>query len=313
MKSIEFISHLKNEFLNKNNIWENTLLILIDGIRLQNIQAILQTQFLETCLPSSTVPATTLIRTGLLPQESGLFAWSQYYKETDEIVEVFSNTNIQTKNPSKLQIKPLDTIETIPVQINKSGDYKAYEIMPDFQNEESLDVWMHRILETVLQPDKKYIYAYWYKLDSIAHEYGVKSQHYQSYLIKIIETIQSLIQKMPKNSRIFIISDHGLVDTTPLFIDDYPILKRMLTHPIFMEHRYVGFKIKEEYKDEFQKQFSIPGFSLLQSQNSKTGDFIAIANDKYALYQRGFEPPNNAEHGGITQDEILVPFIKIEV
>jgi len=63
----------------------------------QKVQKFLPTRFLETCRPSSTVPATTLIRTGLVPEQSGLFAWSQYYQETDEIVEVFSNTNIQTK------------------------------------------------------------------------------------------------------------------------------------------------------------------------------------------------------------------------
>ena len=86
MKSSEFISDLKNEFLTEQNDWKNTLVILIDGICFQKVQKFLPTSFLETCLPSSTVPATTLIRTGLVPEQSGLFAWSQYYQETDERV-----------------------------------------------------------------------------------------------------------------------------------------------------------------------------------------------------------------------------------
>lgn len=313
MKSVEFISNLKNEFLSEKNNWKNTLVILIDGMCLKKVKKILPTQFLETCLPSSTVPATTLIRTGLLPEKSGLFAWSQYYQETDEIIEVFSNTNIQTKKQSQLKIKPLDSIETIVEQINKLTSYKAYEILPNFQDEESLNEWENRILETVFEASDKYIYAYWHKLDSIAHQYGTQSDNYQAHLIEIIDSLKNLIRKMPKNSRIFIISDHGLVDTQPLFIDDYPILKNMLTHPIFLEPRYVGFKIKEEYKDEFKKRFSIPGFSLIPSKHSKTGDFIAVATGQYALYQRAFETPNKAEHGGTIPDETLVPFIKIEI
>lgn len=87
----------------------------------------------------------------------------------------------------------------------------------------------------------------------------------------------------------------------------------MLTHPIFLEPRFVGFKVKEENKEDFQKHFSIPGFSLIPSTNIKTGDFIAVANGKYALYQRDFEKSNKAEHGGITPDETLIPFLKIEV
>ena len=313
MKSSEFISDLKNEFLTEQNDWKNTLVILIDGICFQKVQKFLPTSFLETCLPSSTVPATTLIRTGLVPEQSGLFAWSQYYQETDEIVEVFSNTNIQTKKQSKLTIKPLDTIETIVEQIKQKTAYKAYEIMPNFQTTETLEAWGKRILESVFEPSDKYVYAYWYHLDSIAHQYGVQSENYQTHLSEIVDFLQSLIKKMPKNSRIFIISDHGLIDTQPLFIDDYPLLKKMLTHPIFLEPRFVGFKVKEENKEDFQKHFSIPGFSLIPSTNIKTGDFIAVANGKYALYQRDFEKSNKAEHGGITPDETLIPFLKIEV
>ena len=179
-KSLQtFLAELKQKLLTDAVAYQNTILIVIDGMGYHQMKNIYPCDFLKTCLPSSTVPATTLLRTGLSPEEAGLYGWSQYFHQTNEIVEVFTNTNITNNQKSQLPTEPLNTIETITTQLNKQQKIKAFEIMQFFNKEDSLDAWSERILTATKQSHKKYIYAYWYKLDSIAHTFGVNSKQYQ--------------------------------------------------------------------------------------------------------------------------------------
>lgn len=313
MELVSFIKNLKHELLNETYFFDNTILIVIDGMGYHQIKNLYPCEKLTTCIPSSTVPATTLLRTALSPTESQLFGWSQYYEQTDEIIEVFSNQNILTGQQSKLETSPIQSVQILVEQIKQKTKYNAYEIMQHFNQPDSLSDWCKRILNISVLPEKKYIYAYWYQLDSIAHKYGIGSPEYLSCLNDILDALKQMLSDLPKNTRVFITADHGLINTTPIYIDDYPQLLTMLSMPIFLEPRYVGFKIKDEYKNKFENQFNIPDFRLIRSNHSRTGDFIAVATGKYALYQQNITTPNRAEHGSITQLEQDIPLIRINI
>ncbi len=187
---------------------------------------------------------------------------------------------------------------------------------------------------------RKYIYAYWSNFDSLAHKFGVNSREAEKHFKEIDEKISSLVKSIKNtNTTIIITADHGHIDTTKeklIQMKDHPKLKECLVLPLCGEPRtaycYVHpfktkqfeyyikhklgkycklFKSKDLIKNNYYGLFK-PNPKLIE----RIGDYVIIMNDNYCIndniltQKRHFHIGN---HGGISEDEMIVPLIVFKV
>ena len=286
---------------------------------------------LQTVIPATTVAANTTLKTGLMPHQHGRIGWSQYFSETNEVVNIFSNTNFDTDQPSKLSVPSyIPTCKTIVEKIKEHGGM-AYEVMPEWAENgcKTFDEWCARIRSLCHENGKKYIYAYWGELDSKLHFNGIGAAVVQQTIDMMEEKLARLSVLVPDT--VFVITaDHGHKKTQPLYLSrDYPEIVKMMAQPNSLETRCAAFHIKDEYKDVFPEKFKslFPDFRLLTGQDfirllggcdhphvkDAVGDYVALARGSRSLtwkYEK--EWVMTSEHAGLTYDELEVPLIIVK-
>ncbi|MBQ6931755.1 MAG: alkaline phosphatase family protein [Clostridia bacterium] len=179
---------------------------------------------------------------------------------------------------------------------------------------------------------KKFIYTYWYQPDKAMHGYGVKSQQAYEQILLINNEVERLCKRL-KNTVVIVTADHGLCDSVNVYLEDYPTLSAMLKIPPSIEpSRALSFFVKEgmleEFRNEFNRHFG-DDFILLTKEEvfaenllgfgkphprtyDFVGDFLAIATGEKSLFIEREERNFIGVHAGLTEDEMIVPFIAIE-
>ena len=151
---------------------KNRLVMILDGMGVAVMRRLLDkngyfcrhlTDVETAIVPATTVAATTAYQTGKMPWETGFIGWAQYFAETDEVIEVFRNTNLYTGEVSKMP----QTTNTLPcktvVERMCDNGRSAYEVMPGFApgGFDTFEQWLARIVELCNTESDAYIYAYW--------------------------------------------------------------------------------------------------------------------------------------------------------
>ena len=315
---------------------ENRLIIILDGMGVATMEKLLDkrgffcshlSDIEQSIIPATTVAATTAYRTGKMPCETGFIGWCQYFSEVDEVVEVYSNKNFYTREDSKLPHHS-NTLpcKTVVEKLNASCK-RAFDIVPWFMGGyKTFDEWLNRIVEVCNQETDAYIYAYWPEPDSTLHRLGSNDITVKTLLREMEQKIEKALEKIHNKTDILITADHGHKDVTSLFLEDYPDIEKCLLHPISLESRCVSFFVKpqfiKQFPDLFNKHFG-KYFKLVEKTKFEkeylhakepvrfVGDFIALATDKYDLWQNRNIETCKSHHAGITPDETQIPIIKV--
>ena len=330
------LERLKNM---QNDSGKNRLVMILDGMGVAIVKKLLDKDGffarhladVETAIiPATTVAATTAYRTGKMPWETGFVGWSQYFAETDEVIEVFLNKNYYTGEVSKM---PTHT-NTLPCktsveQINADGR-RAFEIMPAFVpgGAETFEDWLKQIVETCNRETDAYIYAYWTEPDAALHEFGENSDNVKTLLRDMEQKIEKALGQITNETKVLITADHGHTLLKPLFLTDFPDIEQSLLHPISIEARAASLFVKPsklaEFPAMFNKHFG-KWFKLVTKQEFEhdylhastpvrfVGDFMALATSGYGLYQNRDVPHYISNHAGITPEELEIPIIQILV
>ena len=218
---------------------KNRVVMVLDGMGVAVMKKLLDTDgFLcrhltdiETAIiPATTVAATTAYRTGKMPWKTGFIGWAQYYSETDEVIEVFRNTNLYTGEVSQMpQTTNTLPCKTVVEELNNKGR-RAYEVMPGFApgGFDTFDEWLNRIVELCNTESDAYIYAYWTEPDSSLHELGADAPVVKTLLREMEQKIEKAFKQIRNKTDVLITADHGHTDVESLFIDDYPELLAFL-------------------------------------------------------------------------------------
>ena len=318
---------------------KNRLVMILDGMGVSIINKILDKKGffsrnladVETAIiPATTVAATTAYRTGKMPYQTGFIGWTQYFSETDEVIEVFLNKNSYTGETSKM---PYHTntlpCKTVIEQMNAEGK-RAFEIMPAFAPGgcKTFKEWLDKVVATCNHETEAYIYAYWTEPDAVLHEFGEDSPEAKKLLRQMERKIEKALAKIIHKTEILITADHGHKLLKPLFLTDYPDIEECLLHPISIEARCACLFVKPEKKAEFPEMFNKyfgQWFKLVTKQEFEQsylyadkpvrfiGDFMALAIADYGLYQNHDEPYFVSNHAGITKEELEIPIIRISM
>ncbi len=332
-----------DNLLNKN--YKNVIVMLFDGMGSSvlkehlNEDDFLRQHYLtdiSSVYPSTTVAAVTAIESGYSPLETGWIGWDLYFDEIGETVAVFKNTLQRNGKPAAKYNVPQKYIpyKRIFQRMEEVKGRNTAFYVSAFSKYRSKSV--HHICKTVYRLSKrkrhKYIYTYWHQPDNLMHIYGVDSKEAKQEIKMINNEIEKLCKKL-KNSLVVITADHGQTNCINEYLEDYPSLTEMLKIPPSIESRALSFFIKEgkaeKFKEEFNKIFG-NSFKLMTKKevfsenllgygtaHHKTkdfiGDYLAVATSNVILNIKHSDFEAIGCHAGLTDEEMTVPFIAIEV
>ncbi|HHU23696.1 MAG: GrpB family protein [Bacilli bacterium] len=284
--------------------------------------------YVTSIYPSTTVAATTALRTGKTPGETGWIGWYQYFNQFDQYIVMFQSLNYFDNK--KVDVPYLKEVPITPFHQEFSG-VKTQELYPAFMPGgcHSLKEMMDRIVNiTNTSNQATFTYAYWDYPDSSIHFEGCCSDTVKACLIDINEQAKYLAKHLNEDTVVLIVADHGLVDIKTLYINKFPEITKYFVHKPTLESRFTAFYVNDPigFEETFTRYFSsyfelyktedLAKLGLLGNVSPKSqeflGDFIAIAKHKYAFSAIDEPMLFKATHAGGLEEEMMVPVIVVK-
>lgn len=353
------------EFFDFSNISKkNIVLIIIDGLGYNYLTKYGKDSFLyknlkgkmTSVFPATTASAMTTFSTGLAPQQHALTGWFMYLKEIGAVSVILpftSRAGDLKLTKGKIKYKDIYNEKSFfeDLKVNSiSIKHKAYidseysrlvdkgaKKFP-FSNLNGFFRQINKSLNT--DNNKKYILAYWAKLDSLCHEKGTDSKEAKKHLDELDKKVKFLAKSLKnKNTVIIISADHGLIDTKEknkiIELKNHPRFVETLAMPLSGEPRVVycyvkPLKIKEfknyvktEFKnaceiyksDDLVKSNYFGLFEPNERLKDRIGDYVLIMKENYIMKDLVLGEDQNifiGNHGGVSEEEMFVPLIVIE-
>lgn len=183
---------------------------------------------------------------------------------------------------------------------------------------------------------RKYIYAYWPELDGLAHVHGIHSQTALNHFLSFDAAYTAFIAAIAgSNTTVIVTGDHGLVDTAPektILLNQHPVLADTLALPLCGEPRMAYCYVRPckvtQFTDYVRTHLAhccdLYESATLVKENyfglydphprlhERIGDYVLLAKDNFVikdfiLGEAGFS--QIGVHGGLSEDELLVPLI----
>lgn len=205
------------------------------------------------------------------------------------------------------------------------------------------DLWIsaRQLLET--QTSKPlYAYAYWGDLDELSHRFGPDDERVAAEFDAFSRTfarcfLDRLSPGARKDTLLLMTADHGLVNTpkSGIFeLRNHPRLEQALHMQPTGENRLAYFYVRPGQVDNVRAylQSAWPGqFSVIPTSQAlrtgllgpgevykrlpdRMGDLIVIAHGPaYLWWASNKENPLLGRHGGLTPQEMLVPFLAVRL
>jgi Type I phosphodiesterase / nucleotide pyrophosphatase len=182
-----------------------------------------------------------------------------------------------------------------------------------------------------LKDENSFSYVYMNHLDVAGHEYGVGSEKWLISLSKVSELITQLRAQVPNGTRIWVTSDHGMVNANEKIIlgQDNELGKDIL---LFggeprARHLYLRAGAALDVKTRYQEFLGNRALVLTKSEaigqglfgekvsedsDERIGDLIVIANGELILIDPNRikqESEMVGHHGGQTEMESVIPLL----
>jgi hypothetical protein len=285
-------------------------------------------QSITSIYPPTTVAATTMVQTGVLPKETAWIGWNQYFKAIDRHVIMFRNEDYYTDE----HLPKFNAYQELPVKM-MSDEFKNTNVetlWPNFREGgyETFKEAVNHAVETTKQVGKTYTYLYWNEPDGYLHELGCNHPRITEELILLDQEVERLCQEASEKTCVIVVADHGLIDIKPIYINRFKDVTSLLAKRPALEGRTVAFYVKDKHQFPilFNRYFSnyfdlydresFMATGLLGSNPQKCkpflGDFIALAKTEYSVVAHTIEETFKAAHAGQTKDEMIVPLIIFE-
>ncbi len=291
---------------------------------------------ISTVFPATTVAATTSMRTGLNPCETGMLGWTMYFDECDDTIVTFAKSSKGDEDNKVLDnateyINKYLTQKEVTDRINEETKFKGYKVTPfDDQKYTDLDDMFNKIENLCNINEKKYIYSYYDELDHTLHDLGTDNSEIKNIIVNMQDRVYKLAQKL-NDTLIFVIADHGHLNAENIFLENYQDLLDCLEKLPSIEPRTTAFFVKNNMKKTFEylfeKYFGNYFYLFTKSEiinmklfgdgeenkkfRSELGDYIAISYTKKAFIYKG-DYPLTSQHAGYSDEEVYIPLIVVD-
>jgi arylsulfatase A-like enzyme len=307
---------------------------------------------LTSVFPSTTASAIPTFLTGLAPQQHGLTGWNMYFREIGAVVAPLpfrvrtGRHALREAGVSPAQLfglaplfdrLPLPSHVVSPRQIIHSDFNVALSGKARRHGYESLDE-MFALITGLLRVEapKSYVHAYWPQLDSLAHEFGIRSAPVAEAFAALDGAFARLLDVVhDSGSRIIVTADHGFVDSPAeeaIDIAAHPGLRDTLLLPLCGEPRaaYAYVRCGREAQFEDYVLTHLAGqIHLLRSDDvlrqgwlgpgtahpalrDRLGDYVLLPRGRAILRDWLMGEEHYAHvgvHGGLSAAEMIVPLV----
>ena len=322
-----------DEILNKHQN-KKVCLILLDGFGKNIIEKYKEecpflyshsTLTFESVFPPTTVAATNALLLAKYPCETNYLGWTQYFKDLDMLIDIFPSINTLTSE----KIKPPITSSVLANKniidlINENKKYKASQFMGfNFKNGDEYNLEALFEVASSHLKENDFVYIYSSEPDHTMHDFGINHENVKTK-IKIIDNLLNKIILEHPEYLFLVIADHGMVNTSPININDYPEFKESIVHEIpIIEPRFAGFFVKneEKFNQAYEKYFKDKFIKLSKNDVLKNNifghsknykkeflenlcDYYLVSKKEYAFTKFNFYLLGN--HAGGTKEELEI-------
>lgn len=307
---------------------------------------------ITSVFPSTTATAITTFLTGLAPQQHGLTGWFTYFREIGSVAAVLPfrpRHGGRSYREAGIEVNALmghtpffDKIAVpsyvvSPEWIVHSDFNAAHSGRAQRRGYDSMDTMFQSIAGIVRESaERKYVYAYYPGLDTLAHEYGIGSPRATTLLSRLDEAFERFLAEIGgSDSTVIVSADHGFIDASPgsqIELDDHPALAETLLLPLCGEPRaaycYVHADKAEPFETYVRNELSTQ-IGLFKSRQlveegwfgpgnphprllDRVGHYTLVMRENYAIKDwliGESRYTHIGQHGGVSEAEMQVPLI----
>ena len=325
------------------------VLVLIDGMGQDAIDKygdqfpifdeLKQVKKLYTNFPSTTATSLSTLGTGVLPGVHGMLGYTVRVPRSDNRLlnalkwDERVDPVMWQKVPTLFERAVLAGVSVTHVAAKRyegSGFTQAALRGAKYVGANGVDE-MATAVSAALKPQPSFVYTYLNTLDSAGHSDGVGSDKWLTALQQVSEFITKVKQLAPAGTRIWVTSDHGMVNSTEQVIlgQDNKLLENVtliggeprarhiyikegaVAETITQWQEFFGNKARVLSKDTAIKD-GLFGPVVTEDSHDRLGDLIAIANNDLILVDPARvreESSMVGHHGGITDIEVEIPLL----
>jgi len=325
------------------------VLILIDGMGQDAIDKygdqfpifdeLKQVKKLYTNFPSTTATSLSTLGTGVLPGVHGMLGYTVRVPRSDNRLlnalkwDERVDPVMWQKVPTLFERAVLAGVSVTHVAAKRyegSGFTQAALRGAKYVGANGVDE-MATAVSAALKPQPSFVYTYLNTLDSAGHSDGVGSDKWLTALQQVSEFITKVKQLAPADTRIWVTSDHGMVNSTEQVIlgQDNNLLENVTliggeprarhiyikegaaSETIAQWQEFFGTKAKVLSKESAIKD-GLFGPVVTEDSHDRLGDLIAIANNDLILVDPARvreESSMVGHHGGVTDIEVEIPLL----
>jgi hypothetical protein len=325
------------------------VLILIDGMGQDAIDKygdqfpifdeLKQVKKLYTNFPSTTATSLSTLGTGVLPGIHGMLGYTVRVPRSDNRLlnalkwDERVDPVMWQKVPTLFERAALAGVSVTHVAAKRyegSGFTQAALRGAKYVGANGVDE-MATAVSAALKPQPSFVYTYLNTLDSAGHSDGVGSDKWLTALQQVSEFIIKVKQLAPAGTRIWVTSDHGMVNSTEQAIlgQDNKLLENVtliggeprarhiyikegaVSETIIQWQEFFGSKVRVLSKDNAIKD-GLFGPVVTEDSHDRLGDLIAIANSDLILVDPARvreESSMVGHHGGVTDIEVEIPLL----
>ena len=303
---------------------------------------------LTSVFPSITTTVLTTLMSGQLPGEHGILGESVYLKKFGSIVNLFSYSPIYSEEKDSLKaIEPMkSTFETFDIISNATQNGKRCAVitpnssanteLSSVTTGESGDRFYFRsiwdaleIYRSVLKQNYDYVYLYIPFIDKMAHIYGPFGDPTLRAATDISKSVREIANENSSRYVTVITADHGHIEAGQgVLLSDSEEFERTTSMPPFGSSRSLFLSGHHELIEVLTTETpdlkifdnSDPHIRMLLGSTDvfkkTTFNYIAVPegnqfyfHQKTAFYYATID--FKGRHGGLSKDEMLVPYIKV--
>ncbi|MGA1158260.1 MAG: alkaline phosphatase family protein [Candidatus Nanopelagicaceae bacterium] len=299
---------------------------------------------LSATFPSTTAASLTTLGTGLTVGKHGMVGYTMRVPNSgypERILNALKwdervDPEIWQPNPTLFQRAMRSDISVshiAAVRYENSGFTRAALRGAYYRKSNTIEEQINATVEALRSP-RSFAYVYLNDVDEASHAHGLGSERFLRALEKVDSLISGLIKELPAGVRIWITSDHGMINkkehavigkNNDLLKDvnlmaGEPRVRYLYVSPENIERvakrwlDYFGPKIDLRTRSEAISQ-KLFGDSVSSEFIERIGDLIVIAKEELILVEQEREQLQISmvgHHGGISREEVEIPLLLFE-
>lgn len=329
---------------------KSSLVIMVDGLGWHNLtQYSGHAPFLKKHMsksskgycgfPSTTASSLVSLATSVTPAKHGFIGYRVFDRNRNQSVNLLTGLDVSTVDEYLSErIRTQDESRTVVVSRSEYRDsafsaatFGSARFIGAADIEERFEI----ALMELNSPSSQVVYLYVPELDQTAHKFGYQSNKWIERLELIDAQVQKLVRGLASNRGVILTADHGIVDVSrenQIYLDECENLSGVIDVGGDPRSTFLYF----DHKDEIARNRAIleehlAGLASVHTVqdlvdcglygtevNTKANvlpDLVVMAKPGRACYHRSFAKPASMEmigqHGGITDQEIGIPIIKL--